>query len=134
MKSSMMNVMFATAALMVASTVAAAADMKVEVPFNFVAAGKMLPSGTYYVNSSIDERSFIIRNVEKHESVTLLSQAGADPKKEWRDLKGGVLQFGCSDKCRLQRIWTHSSYPAHDVQGSKPGHGERIAVIRAALK
>ena len=58
MKSVTMNAMLATAAWMVASTAASAAELKFDVPFAFQAGSKTMAPGKYVVRASNDEVHF----------------------------------------------------------------------------
>jgi hypothetical protein len=67
MQSSTINLMLATAALMVASTVASAEDLKIQIPFAFQASGKVMAPGTYILRGSQDESHFMLSNVQSAE-------------------------------------------------------------------
>ena len=135
MKSLTMNVMLATAAWMVASSAAVAADMKFEIPFAFQAAGKTMAPGTYKVQTSNGEMNVALVDSTSGEGVYLNVRANDDPQKEWKGLAGGVLQFACvHGGCVIAQLWTNSGYPAHHFSNPKmhesgPTH---LALIRAA--
>jgi hypothetical protein len=137
MKSSTINMMLATAALMVASNVVSAAEMKFEIPFAFQAGGKVMAPGTYTVRGARDESNFLIRNKQSSEGIYLLSQGTQEPRKEWQDEAGGVLRFECNGGgCALTQVWTHDNFPAHLLPGSKKtqkGQDTRLAVIRSVV-
>lgn len=135
MKSSIMNLTLATAALLVASTAASAQTTQAQIPFAFVAAGHSMPAGTYYLEGSIDEAHFVLRNVAAHESVLLIAVSNHDPRREWRASNGGVLQFKCKEGCALNGVWTHKGYPAHNLAtgiNSERNSG-RAALVQVAL-
>lgn len=129
---SLTNLMLATALVMVASTAASAQVMKAQVPFAFQVSGKTLPAGTYDVSRVVGEKGFLFRNVENHQAATVIAGANEDPQDTWKSLAGGVLQFECSDRCSLSRIWTHRGYPAHDVHVTRTPQEQpvRIAEVR----
>jgi len=133
MKSSTINLVLASAALLVASAAASAQTMKAEIPFPFEVAGTSMPAGTYILSSLNGELQFVLRN-DSHDSIFVKSQAGTDPQKEWRSSKAGVLEFVCGDGCALTEIWTNLGHPAHNVGTSKAeaGRVHRVAVIRLA--
>jgi hypothetical protein len=114
MKSLTINLMLATAAMMVASAAASAQSMTVEIPFAFRANGAVLPPGSYNVNASVGENSFHLLNVEARKSVELASGIREDAPKEWISSHRPTLQFACGDGgCTLNRIWTATGSPAH---------------------
>ena len=131
MKSSTMNLMLAAAILLVASTVASAQGMSAEIPFNFVAAGKVMPAGTYHVSDTAGQSHFRISDAHGHQAL-LAAHVDQDPVKEWTRGNGGVLQFTCSDACTLQQIWTNTGFPAHKLQVTdhRTDQPTRVAVIR----
>jgi hypothetical protein len=134
MKSSTMNLILAATALVVASTAASAQTLKVEIPFAFTAQGKLMPAGNYTVTRSSGEASFQISS--RQASVVLLSQAPRDPEKKWQSAKDGVLQFACANRCALAAIWTHKSFPAHQIAGGKVEQEKsaRLAFVQVAMK
>jgi hypothetical protein len=137
MKSVTMNAMLATAAWMVASTAASAAELKFDVPFAFQAGNKVMAPGKYVVRASNDEVHFQIKNSQSADSVFLLSQGSDNPRKEWEALIGGVLQFECvEDRCTLRQVWTHDGFPAQVLPGPKPHKGQstRVAFVRSAVE
>jgi hypothetical protein len=136
MKSATINLMLATAALLVASTVASAEDMKVDIPFAFQAGGNVMAPGAYMVYGAPNEWHFMLVNVQSHEKVFLLSGALTDPPQHWRTAGGGMLQFECGDTgCALKRLWTGHAYPAQEFSTPKAqkGYYTRLAVVRAAV-
>jgi len=143
MKSSTMNLLLATAALGVASTVASAHSimapvptMRAEIPFAFLARGKMLPPGTYTLKSFNGESLFQLTNVESREGLLLTSGIRHDPQRAWEAAGHGILQFECFDGgCALREIWTHQGAQAHKFTDSNKEKEKpvRLAVIRIAL-
>jgi hypothetical protein len=93
MKSLTINPILATAALLLASTVASAADMRFEIPFAFHAGGKVMAPGGYLVRASSGEARFFLQNTQSSEGVHLLGLGEQDPRKEWKDSADGVMQF-----------------------------------------
>ena len=135
MKSLTMNVILATAAWMVASSAASAADLKFEIPFAFQAAGKVMAPGTYRLHASNGEVQFQFSNTQSGEGVFFNAPPSYDPQKEWKGRDGGVLQFACGDSgCALRQLWTNRGYPAHKFSAPKASDGKpiRLALIRAA--
>lgn len=136
MKSLPINLMLATAVMMVASTAASAEDMKANIPFAFQAGGKVLAPGKYMIRSTSGESHFVLTNLESFESVILLPRGLQDPKREWTAADTGVLQFACSaGDCALKQIWTHRTFPAHEFPTPKTldGKSTSLAVIRATV-
>ena len=135
MKCLTMNLMLATAALVVASSAASAADMKFEIPFAFQAAGKVMAPGTYRLHASNGEVQFSLKNEQSGTGVFFNAPAGHDPQKEWKLRNGGVMQFACSEgACALKQLWTNHGYPAYELSTPKAKEGKvtRLALIRAA--
>jgi len=134
MKSLTMNLMLATAALMVASTVASAQTLKAEIPFSFQAAGKLMQPGTYMITSASGETWFELRNLDDHKSIVLPGGVREDAPKAWRQAGNGALQFACNDgSCALNRVWSGvSGDPAHVFARPKQENGKpaTLAVIR----
>ena len=136
MKCLTMNLMLAAAACLAASSAAMAADMKVEIPFAFQAAGKTMAPGTYNVRSLHAETQFYLSNAQSGEGVFVNALDGHDPAKEWKAADGGILQFACNDsRCALTQLWTNQGYPAYYISGPKvreEAKFTRVALIRAA--
>ena len=131
MKRTTMNMMLATAALLVASAAASAQTLTAEIPFGFSAAGKLMPAGTYEVFASNGEQTIRLLNPQAKESVMVVGGIPQDPQKAWTAMEGGVLQFDCADGCTLRTIWTRRGFPAHQVGASqRAGQPTRLAVIR----
>jgi len=134
MKRSTMNLIIATAAVLVATTAASAQTMKAEIPFAFQAAGKVLPAGVYQVTARSGEAYFSFLNIQEKESVLVVKGVPHDAQQAWKHGTSGVLQFSCSDGCRLSEIWTNTGAPAYTIRGAKPEPGKsRVAVIRMAV-
>ncbi len=134
MKNLTMNVMLATAAWMVASSAASAAELRFEVPFAFQAAGKVMAPGTYKVQTADGETKVELVESKSGDGVYLSIRANDDPKKEWKGGNGAVLQFACVEgRCAIAQLWTNSGYPAHSFYNSKmhDGGSTRLALIRA---
>jgi len=133
MKSVTMNLMLATAALMVASTVASAQTVKATIPFAFQYKGKVMPAGTYRVTDSGVNPWLEVANVRTREKTFMVPQAAVDPQKEWLSSPGGILQFTCRDgACVLTRVWTNSGKPARTFPGPKTQDHANVAVISLA--
>jgi hypothetical protein len=106
--------MLAAAAMMVASTVASAQSMRVEIPFTFRANGAVMPPGSYQVTSSIGEARFQLQNIQARKGIALVSAVSEDAPKQWVDARKPTLQFACGEGiCSLKRIWTATGTPAH---------------------
>ena len=137
MKSLTMNLMFAAAALVTASSAAMAADVVAfKVPFAFQAAGKTMAAGTYRVRPANDKSYFTLSNVRSGETVFVNALAPHDPEKEWKSQDGsGVLQFECGEgECGLKQLWAGQGYPAVYVSrpGGQEGKSTHLALIRSA--
>jgi hypothetical protein len=133
MKSTTMNLMLATTALLVASTVASAGDLSANIPFAFRVGGKVLAPGNYYVKDLSGETGFQLRNRTTGDSALLGKGVLQDPRNDWKKSENGVLQFNCGDHgCALRQVWTNSSYYAHAYQGPKDEHSisTKVMVIR----
>lgn len=134
MKSLTTSMMLATAAWMIASTTAFAADIKFEIPFAFRAVGTVLAPGVYRLRTSPGEVQFSLLNARTGKQIFMNAQASVDPRKEWSTLEGGVMQFACGDnECTLTQVWTHGGFPAHAIANPDAQHGKpaRLALIRA---
>ncbi len=136
MKSLTMNMMLATAALMVASSAAMAADaVTFQIPFAFQAAGKTMASGTYRVRPANDKAYYTLSNVRSGETVFVNALSPHDPAKEWKSQDGGALQFECTDgPCGLKQLWTGQGHPAVYVSSPRGQESKstRLALIRAS--
>ncbi|SPE31151.1 conserved exported hypothetical protein [Candidatus Sulfopaludibacter sp. SbA3] len=128
MKNLTINLMLATAALVVASTTASAQSMRVTIPFTFNAGGNTLEPGTYSVYDSDGQKLFRLRNIGTGHTVLLSPQVAKDPQKA---SENGVIVFNCTDGCALKQIWTHTGFPAQQFAGLKPeGKSTRVMEIR----
>jgi hypothetical protein len=133
MKRTTMNLMLATAALLVASTVASAQTISFEIPFAFQVAGKIMAPGAYDVSASPGESLFQITSKRSGHALLLSSGTPQDPQSAWVKAGGGLLEFACDEGgCSLKRIWTGTGAPAHAYatpkrEGDKPTH---LAVVR----
>jgi hypothetical protein len=135
MKSLTMNLILATAAWMVASSAATAADLKFEIPFTFEAAGKAMAPGTYRLHASNGEVQFQLQNTQTGQAVYFNAPGGYDPEKQWKTREGGVLQFECSGgECGLKQLWTNRGYPAYKFPTPKAGENTRLAIVRSAVR
>jgi hypothetical protein len=135
MKRLTMNLMLATAAWMVASSAAMAADLKFEIPFAFQVRGQVMSAGTYRLHASNGEVQFFLKNAGSGEAIFFNAPGGSAPEKEWRGRNGAVMQFACSEKgCALKQLWTNCGYPAYRFSTPKPAEGSvtRLALIQAA--
>ncbi len=143
MKSLTMNLMFAAAALVVASSVASStasaamtADVvKFEVPFAFQAGGKTMAPGTYTFRSTSNETYYTLSNVRSGEKVFVTAAAPHDPAREWKTQDGGALQFECTDgQCGLKQLWTGQGHPAFYLSSRRGNEGKstHLALIRSA--
>ena len=136
MKRSTMNLMLATATLLVASTAASAQTMQAQIPFSFDVGGKVMAPGRYLVFALNGENLIRISSQQSGDAAVLPTGPSRDPRKEWTSTKGGVLLFACGDGCSLRQIWTNRGFPAHQL-GANPSHGEaaptRLAVIRLTV-
>ena len=136
MKRSIINLTLATAALLVASTVASAADFTANIQFAFRAGGAVLQAGNYRLTASNAENGFQLRNMQTGESILLGAGVYRDPSKEWKGAQDGILQFTCGDRgCALRQVWTNSGYAAHVYSTPKPedGMSARVALIRVVF-
>jgi opacity protein-like surface antigen len=134
MKSLTMNLMFATAALMVASSAAMAADaVSFEIPFTFQAGSKTMAAGTYQVRPANDKSFYTLTNARSGQTAFVSALAPHDPKKAWEGRAGGTLEFDCSDgPCGLAQIWAGPSHQAVYISNVKHGRESgRLALIRS---
>ena len=79
-----LSAFFGLAALAITAKGQAVDQVVVNIPYEFVVAGKTLPAGTYKVNrvSANDERALAISNFEGHATVLVLSSEIADKSAE----------------------------------------------------
>jgi hypothetical protein len=102
MKSFTINLMLATAAVMVASSAAmAAGPVKFEILFAFPVGDKTMVPGAYTVRAADNEPFFVIANAQTGKKVFVSSVSPHDPQKEWRTSNGGALQFECGEEGKV---------------------------------
>ncbi len=137
MKSLTTNLMLATAALMVASTVASAQTMTATIPFSFQAGRAVMAPGTYQLSNRGGERWFQLKNVESNKATYLMPLGTQDPPKEWQ--KAGAspstsfIGFACGDDhCVLKSTWIAQTDSAHEFASPKVQEGKlaRLTMIR----
>jgi|ERR1051326_531050 hypothetical protein len=138
MKNTLINLMLATAAVMVASTLASAQSLNAEIPFSFRAANTLMSPGTYEVISFNGGSYFELRNQDARQSILLATGVRQDPPKAWSQSGSPALQFTCSDEgCALNLLWTGiAGNPAHAYARPKAEQGKsgKLAIIRMAVK
>ena len=129
-----LNLMLATAALMVASSVAPAQTMKAQIPFAFRSAGKTMAAGTYLVRTTSAGDMFQLTDLASGNSILLMPAIRLDPPKAWQAGGGGVLQFACSDNgCSLKRIWTDRGSPVHEFTDPNGSNDKPIYVAAVRM-
>ena len=79
-----LSAFLALAALAIATRAQAVDKIIVNIPHEFVAAGKTLPAGTYTINriSDFNNTELSLSSVENHESVLLLSSVVAPTRED----------------------------------------------------
>jgi hypothetical protein len=126
------NFMIAAAALTLTATAVSAETLKAEIPFAFQVSGKVLPAGTYTVDSSKLRSTGIVplRSTETNDAVLVSRIAANDPKAEWRADGKARLVFECGDTCTLVQIYSPSDAAAYGIAHPKSTNlNTRIAVI-----
>jgi hypothetical protein len=119
------KLMIAAAAL-VAASAASAQTMQATIPFDFRAAGKVMPAGTYHVDIDRLGGTVIIRDWHKTGVVTMAMahKAGAESAPK--------LVFACGrGSCSLLRIWPGYSQPSLEfgIPKLNPSDETSLAVI-----
>jgi len=126
MKSSMVRLMIAATALVVAAGTVSAQTYKAEVPMAFRAAGKLMAPGTYEIRVSQNAATPVVyvRNSEGNGGVVLLAQVKNDAPKAWRDAHDPKIAFACTgDACSLSRMWNGRDTFAYDFPASRKSGG-----------
>jgi hypothetical protein len=135
MKTSTMNLMLATAVMMVASTVSFAQNLRAEIPFSFRVGDKVMAPGSYEVHATNGEAMLYLHSEEGNSSALLAAGVKGDAPKAWIKAGRPSLGFECGEgPCVLQSIWTATGAPAHFY--AKSGHKDersRLAVIQLAV-
>jgi len=137
MKSLTINLMLATAALMVATTVVSAQTITATIPFTFQAGRAVMAPGTYQLSNRAGERWFQLRNVESHQATYLMPLGTQDPPKEWQEAatspSTSFIGFACGDgRCVLRSTWIAETDSAHEFATPKVEQDKlaRLTMIR----
>ncbi|PWU04575.1 MAG: hypothetical protein C5B51_16435 [Terriglobia bacterium] len=133
MKKVLVNLTLAAAALVVASTVASAADLRAEIPFRFQSGNTVMEPGTYLVVGHEAGRWFRLYNEHSRKSLTLIRRSQTDAPSAWRHAGKPILEFACTDgRCTPKRIWTGEETSAHEFANPKTEEEKptRLALIR----
>ena len=135
MKSLTMNLMLATAALMVASTVASAQTLTATIPFSFQAGNAVMAPGTYQLSNRGGERWFQLKNVESNQATYLMPLGTQDPPEEWQKASTSpsrsFIGFACGDDhCVLKSTWIAQTDSAHEFATPNEGKLARLTMIR----
>src|ERR1700722_13656578 len=128
MRSILQNVILASAIVSTAlATNSAMAATKVNVPFNFTAAGKPLPAGSYLVRQDSTGSFVTLESVDSSESLTWLLTPGQPEPTERKvvlrfDDKGNIhtlqsIQFGSMITQRLDKAINKKEASERDPQG-----------------
>ena len=108
----MKNTMILAAAIVVATGVASAQAqvMRVEIPFQFRAGGKLLAPGNYQVKletSNAGFRTLRFDNLDTQQVAVASANTTTDPAARWTEKGDAVLAFDCNGaKCELSTAWT----------------------------
>ena len=127
MRSILQNVILASAIVSTAlATNSAMAATKVNVPFNFTAAGKTLPAGSYLVRQDSTGSFVTLESVDSSESLTWLLTPGQPEPTERKvvlrfDDKGNIhtlqsIQFGSMITQRLDKAINKKEASERDPQ------------------
>jgi hypothetical protein len=128
MKNLTMN-LIATAALMVASTVASAQTMTATIPFTFQAGRAVMAPGTYQLSNRAGERWFQLKNVDSNKAIYLAPLGTQDPPREWQSAAASpstsFIGFACGDdQCVLKSTWIAQTDSAHEFATPKVQEGK----------
>ena len=101
---------------------------KVQVPFQFQAAGKTMPAGDYTVATNVANGLVSMADVTGHKA--LLPGKRIEPLQE--DQKARLVFQRTGEKYSLTTIWTGPGRLGYEVPAAKKAAGERveIAVVR----
>src|SRR5579862_7739471 len=125
MKNTTMNLMLATAALLVASTVASAQGLKAEIPFSFRYGNTVMAPGAYLLTTSGSHMLLQLRRADGSDGIFLAASIPEDPPQAWVRARQGVLEFTCGDSgCDLKRLWTGDSNHAFAFSSPKKEEGK----------
>ncbi len=130
MKNSMVRLMIAATALVVAAGTVSAQTYKAEIPMAFRAAGKLMTPGSYEIRVSHNSATQLVyvRNTEANSAVMLLAQVKDDAPKEWRQAGDPKLAFACTGSaCALTRMWNGSDTFVYDFPSPRKAAGNLAA-------
>jgi hypothetical protein len=139
MKSLMMRLTIAAAALAAVAGSASAQTYKARIPMAFRAGDKVLAAGSYefVVTSSATGHQVIwVRSAKSSNSALLVPVLGSDASKEWQSEGTPKIAFEClGSSCSLRRFWKAEDtstleFPARKVA---PAEKERIAFVTVGL-
>jgi hypothetical protein len=135
MKSSMMKVMIAAAALAVVAGSASAQTYKAEIPLTFKAGNAVMAPGAYRVDVSSDGVLLRLRNTDTHSAVVVLIQPGGDVSKAWRTSGKPVFAFSCAESsCSLTRMWNGRDSSDYRFSATGNTRGEKVAELLVTLE
>ena len=126
MKSPMVRLMIAAAALVVAVGTVSAQTYKAEIPMAFRAAGKLMTPGSYEIRVTHNSATQMVyvRNTGANSAVLLLAQGMNDAPKEWRQAGDPKLAFACTgDACSLTRMWNGFDAFTYDFPSPRKSAG-----------
>jgi hypothetical protein len=101
--------------------------LRVKVPFDFVAAGEVLPSGTYDIREGSDGSAMWIEGEQRHPvvAVVLTTQAGGlDPAGD----QPSLVFTRHENHLQLAQIWL-SDHDGRNVAGSSRLSGDHSTVV-----
>jgi len=138
MKSSLMRIVIAAAALAATAGVAAAQTYKAEIPLAFRAGDKLMRPGAYDVKVSLSATGaahVTVKNTEDHTTVLLMPSYGKDAPKRWVEAGKPVFSFECADgNCVLRTLWTGSGIETYRFPGSiTPRSDKQMAELLVTL-
>ena len=139
MKNLTTKIVIAAAALVAVAGAASAQTLEAKIPFAFRASGKVLPPGTYRVQT--DRASWgvpliIIRGENPGQQVIAVSFVNADARKAWTAAGKAVLSFQCGvGRCALSEVWMGEfGTPAYQFRVPRLGKDEPRSVAEIVMR
>jgi hypothetical protein len=131
MSSRTKRLVFAAAALAIATGVASAQALNVSVPFAFRLGHQIMAPGDYRVVVGGGNQLVTISNFAAKQSAAILPNARTDAAKEWRAAGAPVLAFECgASRCALTQLWAGGESPALSIPHRSPGGEAVLTLIR----
>lgn len=106
-----------------------AGDLAVSIPFEFVAGGRTLPAGEYYVRRSFDGAQAVLRLTDKNNSVSVyLTTHSAQTSNIQSESKLVFNKYG--QQRFLAQVWSAGRSTGHELNKSKRERGLQQEIAR----